>query len=893
MGTALLPRLRSRDVRSEPTDLEPVAAAERALELAPDSPRRAKMLAEEVLRTAEAVQDVEAVAIAERALGLAALGLRDGDDAVRHLRRAVRIAEKAALPLRAAEARMSLGRALLYTGDSRGAFREIDSAGTALSGVAGARLQLQRAILLHHHHRLDEALDGYRGALTVFRRHGDRLWEARALNNRGLVHAYRGSLAAADEDLVAAARLYAELDLDLALAEVEHNIGWVAARRGDVPAALDYYDRSQERRRAQGVPLAYGMSDRCELLLNVRLVAEARAAAEQAVSELARGSMALEISEARLMLAETALVGGDFQTAQAEAEAAAKAFARQRRPRWTALARYAALRAAFLEHGPSAEGLGAARRSANALAAAGWIVAALDAHLLAARIALALGETAAARRALDHVRVGPREPVDLRVRAKHASALLALADGKRPRAYAALRAGVRLLDDYRVALGATELRAHVGEQAEELAALGLRLALEDADPARVLAWLEECRAGWLGLRPVRPPDNEELATELAELRRIVADAQEGAFAGRDVSDLRRRQAALEDSVRQRTRRAPGGIRAAAEDRAPAELGDLLGERALISYLEADGRLHAVTVSAGDTRLHALGDAAEAREELDALRFALRRLARRTTAQASAAAASEAAGHAAGRLDELLVRPLAAAIDERPLVLIPTGSLHAMPWPIVPSLAGRPLLVAPSAAAWAEAEARARRVRRNRVTIAAGPGLPFAADEARAVGALHGVSPLLAGAATAHAVLTALDGAGVAHLAAHGSFRADNPLFSSIHLADGPLTVYDLESLDEAPALCVLSACDSGLSEVRAGDELMGLTATLLALGSATIVASVVTVPDEMGTRLMTAFHRELAAGVAPAEALVQAQAEVGDDHEAVAARAGFVCFGAG
>ena len=129
MSTALLPRLRSRDVRSEPTDLEPVAAAERAIELAPDSPRRAKVLAEEVLRTAEAAQDVEAVAIAERALGLAALGLRDGDAAVLHLRRAVRIAERAELPLRAAEARMSLGRALLYTGDSRGAFREIDARG--------------------------------------------------------------------------------------------------------------------------------------------------------------------------------------------------------------------------------------------------------------------------------------------------------------------------------------------------------------------------------------------------------------------------------------------------------------------------------------------------------------------------------------------------------------------------------------------------------------------------------------------------------------------------------------------------------------------------------------------------------------------------------------------
>ena len=129
-------RLRSRDVSFEPTDLGALAAAERAIELAPDSPRRAKLLAEDVLRTA-AERDVEAVAVAERALGLAELGLRDGNAAVRHLRRAVSIAERAELPVRAAEARMSLGRALLYTGDSRGAFREIDAAGTALGGRCG------------------------------------------------------------------------------------------------------------------------------------------------------------------------------------------------------------------------------------------------------------------------------------------------------------------------------------------------------------------------------------------------------------------------------------------------------------------------------------------------------------------------------------------------------------------------------------------------------------------------------------------------------------------------------------------------------------------------------------------------------------------------------------
>jgi CHAT domain-containing protein len=176
---------------------------------------------------------------------------------------------------------------------------------------------------------------------------------------------------------------------------------------------------------------------------------------------------------------------------------------------------------------------------------------------------------------------------------------------------------------------------------------------------------------------------------------------------------------------------------------------------------------------------------------------------------------------------------------------------------------------------------------------AGPGLPHAHREAAAVATLHGSAPLVESAATARAVLEALAGAETAHVAAHGSFRSDNPLFSSLHLADGPLTVYDLESLAATPTLCVLSACDSGLSDVRAGDELMGLTASLLALGTATIVASVVAVPDETTAVLMERFHRGLKAGRAPAEALARAQSDPGDDPAALVAQAGFVCFGAG
>ena len=88
------------------------------------------------------------------------------------------------------------------------------------------------------------------------------------------------------------------------------------------------------------------------------------------------------------------------------------------------------------------------------------------------------------------------------------------------------------------------------------------------------------------------------------------------------------------------------------------------------------------------------------------------------------------------------------------------------------------------------------------------------------------------------------------MAAHGTFRADSPLFSAIELDDGPLTVYDLERLRQAPYRVVLSSCNSAVG----ADELLGLVSSLITLGSAGVVASVVPVNDPASVPLMLALH---------------------------------------
>jgi CHAT domain-containing protein len=168
-----------------------------------------------------------------------------------------------------------------------------------------------------------------------------------------------------------------------------------------------------------------------------------------------------------------------------------------------------------------------------------------------------------------------------------------------------------------------------------------------------------------------------------------------------------------------------------------------------------------------------------------------------------------------------------------------------------------------------------------VVLVAGPEIRRGVEEIRAIAGIRAGARMLSGAdATPAAVLAALDGAGLVHLAAHGRHEAENPLFSALDLAGGPLLGYDLPRLERAPDVVVLASCELGLTEVRPGDETLGMASALIAAGTATVVASVGRVADEPATDAMIGFHRALAAGHPPAEALA-----------GVAAGTGFICLG--
>jgi CHAT domain-containing protein len=871
-------------VRAE-SDEKPLALAEAAHTLVQADAVRAAELAGRALGLARARSDREAEVAALHALGFARAELGDAR-AVRTLRAAVRIADRHGLARRAALARRPLAIYLADTGAIGAALREIDTACAWPDEHERARAEVARIAVLGIAGRAPASLSASNRALLTLRREGDLLWEARLLKNRGLLLAERGDAGAAEPDLTRARDLYAGLGATEAALAAEIALARLALARGDLPiclARLDAIDRAGVSPNQN----AWLQLLRAQALIAGRLMGEARHALADAQAVWQRAGA--DDPEARLEVIRLTLHAGEPAQAQVIADRARRSFAAGRRPVYCARAVGLWVAAAIAAKAVPPSAIRSGRRAAATLAAAGWRDEALRVRLLVARGAVELGALAVARRELaDCAPLRRRGSVADRVDAWHVEALLRRSSGDDTGAQRAARSALRLLDSYRAALGASDLRAGASSIGVELAQLGLRIALAGDDPRQVLEWAEMLRASALRLAPVTPPDSTELRDRATDLRRLTVELRRAERVGRSDRALMAHQAALEASIRRLSRHVTGNGVSATGIASTKQIAQALGSAALVELVALDGTLTALTVVGPRLARHDLGSVAAVQEELGWLRFSLARITRRGQSSAQRAAARAGAQASAQSLDHRLIAPLARVLGQRGLVIVPTGSLHHLPWPMLPSLRGRPLVVAPSAAAWVDRQVSPR-PRRRKIVLVAGPRLRHACNEVAGVRDLYASPIVLTGnQATVGAVMGALDGATVAHLACHGHFRSDSPLFSSLELADGPLNVYELQRLSRPPDLIVLSACDLAISDPRPGDELLGFAAALIGMGARTVIASVVPVPDAAARRLMIALHGDLTAGLSPAVALARAQQALRASESALA---GFVCLG--
>lgn len=150
-------------------------------------------------------------------------------------------------------------------------------------------------------------------------------------------------------------------------------------------------------------------------------------------------------------------------------------------------------------------------------------------------------------------------------------------------------------------------------------------------------------------------------------------------------------------------------------------------------------------------------------------------------------------------------------------------------------------------------------------------LPHAVTEAQQIATRWRGHAFLEEAATLTQIEPLLGNGRILHLATHGDFRADNPLFSGLALADGWLTTIDIFNLRLRASLVTLSACQTGRSVIGGGDELLGLMRAFLGAGAASLIASFWAVEDQTTAWLMHHLYEKLAAGETKAAALRAAQ----------------------
>lgn len=242
---------------------------------------------------------------------------------------------------------------------------------------------------------------------------------------------------------------------------------------------------------------------------------------------------------------------------------------------------------------------------------------------------------------------------------------------------------------------------------------------------------------------------------------------------------------------------------------------------------------------------------------------------------------------ARQIGDVLIPPLALEPGTR-LVIVPHGALHYLPFQALRPggeylIQRHPIAITPSISVAVQLARKQGRVDPRLVAFGnplVGPDyeLPASEEEVRTLARMFPQSDTYLNAeATKSRFLQSAGGARLLHVAAHAEADRVDPLYSRILLAneDGKqnfLEAHEVLDLDlDDVALVTLSACESGLGRVAAGDEVLGFSRAFLAAGTSSLILSLWPVADDATEILMTTLYGELAKGADVQLAMQSAQ----------------------
>ncbi len=859
-------------------------------------PARAAGLATSLAQLAARCGEAEAQALADWTGGVSLTAVGQMEEAIVRLDRAAAAFERIGQPAAAAETQVAKVMALAMLGRQDEATALAAQARATFLGCGDERsagkIELNLGSMLLRADRYAEAVPMYRQAAVRFARIGDS--EHSIMADIGLADALT-SQHVLDEAMRIYERARARAQarrLPVLTALVHGSVGLLELHRGRLDAALRALEASRRGFEELGLTQRQAVAERnlADAYLEVNLLPEAISLYDRALATFAALDMPIERAWAHLQRGRALALSGQAAAARAALAQAAALFGEQDNPVCAALVELWDAELA-LRSGEAARALERAELASPVLAGAGLTGWRLLAETIAALAQAAGGQSDAARRRLEAARAAAdaQQLNSSATACRSALGRLAESSGEAEAAIGHYEEAATLFEAQRVALPGDEFRsafaADRGAPFEALVRLAARRA--GADGADVLARMERARArsllDELGARPSAAPGGaagqrlrERLNFVHHQLQRALEDEV-------DPAPLQAQARALEAQLLEEARR----TRLHDSDAAPAATGRfdpaalqraLADDEALVEYFLTDEALLAVVATRAGVRLVRGAPRAAVERAVEGLRFqvdALRHGAALLRRHAGTLA-RRAQAHL-GEAHRLLIAPLGLDPALRRLIVVPHGVLHYVPFAALgdgqPLLARHELVLAPSAALWLAVQGRpAPRWQRALVVGAAAAQLPHITREVREVAAcFERADALFEKQATSAAVRRLAGEVDVLHLACHGQFRADSPYFSALHLADGPLTVRDAQELPLRASLVTLSACETGVSRVAPGEELIGLTRGFLRAGVPAVLASLWAVDDEATASLMVDFYRGLQAGLGPAAALRAAQ----------------------
>lgn len=723
--------------------------------------------------------------------------------------------------------------------------------------------------------RRDQYAEAEQYFLPAFKRFvelGDQSQAAMLENNLGFVLAAQNRFQEAGETYRSALARAEDHGLDATAADIRASVGTLNLYQGRYGDAMRFYERAARDYITLGMPhhSASVEVDLADLYLELNMLPEAIELFRRAGEIFRNLGARAEMARCTMGRARAHLRRGDRRRAAPLFAEAREIFEREGNEISSAAIRLF-MGADMLEDGEGSRAEHELRASLSVFEKGGSVRLALIARHFLAEIEAARGNIDAAIRILQE---NLRLSAD---RSRQIEYLSLVSLGRLTDDPQLLLRAVELAENLRGALAAEEFRmaflADKGSPFDEL----VRISSENGEVEAAFEFHERGRARALrdritGSFPIAVSDESRVLRERLNwiYSRMTRRTETfGAIVG-DRGALRREAERLEWELAETNRRSAAagpGIQSRDVFFDKDQIIEMLAGATMIEYFVGHRGLAAFVIDGDGLRLvdglASISDISELAERYVFQLGTARAFGRMT--ESARAESTRRLMKISSRLHAILIEPLNLSEGAR-LVIAPTGPLHQIPFHALAGPDGflaerHEITFVPGASVFGLCRAAVKGKMRfaNAVLTGFADAGSFLVDEE--IGELQqsfeSPTVLTGEFATVHGVMTAADGADLLHIACHGSFRADNPAFSSLTLADGRLTAVDAATLRLNNGFVVLSSCESARGRFVSGDESVGFASAFLAAGARGLLLSRWTIEDAATRAFMRAFYGHL------------------------------------